>query len=150
MLQSCMRNCRSLARLGVAAPQASARRFASDQETDTNSAQKIEKSVNQVILLGRAGNDAELRGTDSFPVVQFSVATQVHYQKGDETVQNTVWHRVSVFKPGLKDIVYNNLKKGQRVFVQGRLGYYEKRNPEDDTIIHKTASIIAHDVTFVS
>ncbi|KAA0192275.1 hypothetical protein HAZT_HAZT010885 [Hyalella azteca] len=102
--------------------------------------------VNQVTLLGRAGNDAEMRGTEAYPVVQFSMATHINYQKGEEMLQNTVWHRISVFRPGLRESVYQNLKKGQRVLVQGRLGYYEKRNPEDDTIIHRTASIVANDV----
>ena len=63
-----------------------------------------------------------------------------------ETVQNTVWHRVSVFRPGLRESILQNLKKGQRVLVQGRIGYLERKDPNDETIVNKTVSIVAHDV----
>ena len=39
------------------------------------SARGTEKCLNQVTLLGRVGQDPQLRGTDAHPVVTFSLAT---------------------------------------------------------------------------
>ncbi|KAK7477202.1 hypothetical protein BaRGS_00031587, partial [Batillaria attramentaria] len=75
--------------------------------------ERFEKSVNQVTLLGRVGRDAETRGSESHPVVVFSVATNNVYTKADgKTVARVEWHRVSVFKPGLREKVAALLKKG--------------------------------------
>lgn len=67
-----------------------------------------------------------------------------------DTVQNTVWHRISVFRPGLRESIYQNLKKGQRVLVQGRIGYLERKDPNDETIVNRTVSIVAHEVVLFS
>ncbi|MEQ2180584.1 hypothetical protein GOODEAATRI_002657, partial [Goodea atripinnis] len=39
--------------------------------------------------------------------------------------QKTTWHRVSVFKPGLRDVAYQYVKKGSRILVEGKLDYGE-------------------------
>ncbi|MPC55177.1 Single-stranded DNA-binding protein, mitochondrial [Portunus trituberculatus] len=102
-------------------------------------------ALNQVMLLGRVGGAPEKRGTEEHPVVTFSVATHTNYRKGDDLIQQTDWHRIAVFKPFLRESVYRYLTRGQRVMVQGRIGYLERRDPENNQLIMKTATIVAED-----
>lgn len=114
----------------------------------TQKVERLEKTVNQVLLLGRVGGNPEKRGTEQHPVVTFSMATHTNYRKGDDLIQQTDWHRIAVFKPYLRESVYRYLSKGQRVMIQGRLGYLERRDPEDNSLIMKTATIVADEVIF--
>jgi len=110
---------------------------------------RLEKTVNQVTLMGRVGGDPQLRGTTEHPVVIFSVATHnnYNYQSG-EMLQKTDWHRICVFKPYLRDSVYKYMSKGQRVYVNGRISYGEITDDQGKT--QTTTSIIADDVIFIS
>lgn len=62
-----------------------------------------------------------------------------------ELSQKTDWHRVCVFKPGLRDAVFNYLRKGQRVHVSGRISY---GSVTEDNTTKANTSIIADDVIF--
>lgn len=61
-------------------------------------------------------------------------------------MQKTDWHRICIFKPGLRDTVHGFLKKGQRVYVTGRLSYGEITNEADEKV--NVTSVIADDVIF--
>ena len=61
-------------------------------------------------------------------------------------MQRTDWHRICVFKPSLRESVYNFMKKGQRVMVNGRLSYGEVK--DDDGNARSTTAIIADEVIF--
>ncbi|CAG9091248.1 hypothetical protein JYU34_009633 [Plutella xylostella] len=112
-----------------------------------NDSQKTEKTINQVTLLGRVGADPQKRGTEERPVVNFSLATHFNYRyESGDMLQRTDWHRVSVFKPSLRDTVYNYLKKGQRVYVTGKLSYGEIKL--DDGQVRTASTVIADDVIF--
>lgn len=107
--------------------------------------QKIEKSINQVTLLGRVGGEPQKRGNDNHPVVTFSVATHTNYKYDDgNTVQRTDWHRIVVFRPNLRESVYRFMRKGQRVLIQGKLYYGEIK--DEDGKPKPTTSIVAEDV----
>jgi len=120
-------------------------------ENSKDTAAKHEKSINQVILLGRVGADPQKRGSSDHPVVIFSLATNTPYDGGDSDLlkQKTDWHRVCVFKPSLRDMVYQYMTKGNRVLVQGRISYSTMRDENGDKT-NTVTSIIANDVTFVS
>ncbi|XP_011309758.1 single-stranded DNA-binding protein, mitochondrial [Fopius arisanus] len=108
---------------------------------------KIEKTLNQVSLLGRVGADPQRRGSEEHPVVVFSMATHTNYKyDGGDYVQRTDWHRICVFKPTLRDAVYEYLKKGQRVMVNGRLSYGEIKDEAGNP--RATTAVIADDVIF--
>lgn len=83
-------------------------------------------SVNKVILVGNLGRDAELRATPGgLEVISFSVAT-TERKRDKETNQWTdqvEWHRVKMFRDTNKSrsTVHEYLKKGQKVYVEGRL-----------------------------
>lgn len=70
--------------------------------------------LNQVTLLGRVGVDPQLKGTAAHPVVTLSLATNTVTRPGDgsEMRQRTEWHRISIFKPSLRDTVYTYVRKG--------------------------------------
>lgn len=84
----------------------------------------------QIQIVGALGKDVELRymptGTG---VANLSVAANHTYKKGDETVKQTIWFRVSVF--GRQAETCNQyLHKGSKVLIIGRLNADEKGNPK--------------------
>ncbi len=83
-------------------------------------------SVNKVILIGRAGKDPEVKTTkDGKKVASFTLATN-DFSKDKEN-QKTQWHNITLWE-GLAGVAEQYLKKGQEVYVEGRISYeeYEK------------------------
>ena len=80
-------------------------------------------SVNKVILLGRLGQDPELKYTPSGAAVcNFSLATSETWNdknSGQKQVR-TEWHRVVVWGK-LAELCNQYLAKGRQAFVEGRL-----------------------------
>ncbi|KAG8196453.1 hypothetical protein JTE90_012277 [Oedothorax gibbosus] len=108
----------------------------------------LEKSVNKVTLMGRVGIDPQLRGSESKPCVIFTLATNTNYKyESGEIQQKTDWHKVTVFKPYLRDIVLDNLKKGSRVYVDGRILYGEFTDSNGK--LHSSTSIVANEIIFL-
>ncbi len=79
-------------------------------------------SVNKVIILGNLGNDPEVRYTsDERAIANISIATSSRYKdRSGEFKENTEWHRV-IFFNRLAEVVRDYLKKGQSVYVEGKL-----------------------------
>lgn len=81
-------------------------------------------SVNKVMLVGNVGKDPEIRRTpDGTPVASFSVATSDRWRDKatGERKERTEWHNVVVFNEQLAGIVDRYVKKGSRVYVEGKL-----------------------------
>jgi len=79
------------------------------------------RTVNRVTLLGNLGNDAELKHTPSgIAVCTFSVATQwrIKNRETGDWKEETDWHRIVYWR---SDKVAPYLKKGQPVYIEGRL-----------------------------
>jgi len=78
-------------------------------------------SLNKIMLIGNLGQDAENRFTTSnVSVTSFSLATTHSYKgKDGNWVEETTWHNVVSFS--LSDYMKDNLKKGRKFFVEGRL-----------------------------
>ncbi|KAG7206596.1 hypothetical protein KM043_000280 [Ampulex compressa] len=113
----------------------------------TREAPSIEKTLNQVTLLGRVGAEPQQRGSSDHPVVIFSLATHTNYKYDNgEYVQRTDWHKVCVFRPYLRESVFHHLKKGQRVLINGRLTYGEFKDDEGNS--KPSTAIVAEDVIF--
>ena len=82
-------------------------------------------SVNKVILLGNCGRDPEIRYLPSGQAVaNVSVATSSRRKDKNtgESIEDTQWHRVT-FYDRLAEIVGEYVKKGQPIYVEGRLKY---------------------------
>ena len=79
-------------------------------------------NLNQIILIGRAGTDPEMRRTPSgTPVTNFRLAVSNNRRdaKGEWT-EDTEWFTVTAWERQAES-VNQYLAKGRRVFVDGRL-----------------------------
>jgi len=79
------------------------------------------KSVNKVILVGCLGHDPEVKDTAKVKMARLSIATNTSVK--DDTghwEERAEWHSVILWDR-LADIAEQYLKKGSRVYVEGRL-----------------------------
>lgn len=78
--------------------------------------------VNKVILIGNLGADPEIRHLENGSVVaNFNIATTESYtNKKGERIEQTEWHRIELWE-GLARIAQEHLKKGNQVYIEGRL-----------------------------
>lgn len=99
-------------------------------------------SVNKVIILGNLGRDPETRFSgNNLQITSMSVAT-TSYRRSAETqerVEETEWHRVVLFGRQA-EIAQQYLKKGSRVYLEGRL---RTRKWEKDGQTHYSTEILA-------
>lgn len=79
-------------------------------------------SVNKVILVGRLGQNPEVRYTPSgSAVANFSVATNEAWtDKSGQKQERTEWHRIVVWGK-LAELCSKYLEKGRQCYVEGRL-----------------------------
>lgn len=87
------------------------------------------KSVNKVILLGNVGRDPEIRSTGGGTMVaSFGLATSERYKDQQGNFQErTEWHNIVAYAR-LAEIIRDYVKKGSKLFIEGRL---TTRNWED-------------------
>jgi single-strand DNA-binding protein len=80
------------------------------------------KDLNKVMLIGRLGQDPELKYTQSgIAVVKFSLATSQQWKDQDGNTQDkTEWHNVVAWRR-LAEICAEYLKKGSKVYLEGAL-----------------------------
>jgi single-strand DNA-binding protein len=78
-------------------------------------------SLNKVMLIGNLGKDSETRfTTNNVSVTSFTMATTHSYKgKDGNWVNETTWHNVVSFS--LSDYMKENLKKGKKFYVEGRI-----------------------------
>ncbi len=84
----------------------------------------MSRSLNKVMLIGNLGADPEIRSTaGGARVATLSIATsrQWNSQSG-ERQEKTEWHRVVLWS-GLADLADKYMKKGDRIYVEGRIEY---------------------------
>jgi single-strand DNA-binding protein len=82
------------------------------------------------MLIGNLGRDAETRFTNNnVSVTNFSLATTHSYKgKDGDWVNETTWHNITGFN--LSDYFKENLKKGKKFYVEGRLTKREYTDKE--------------------
>lgn len=106
-------------------------------------------SVNKAILVGRLGQDPELRYTPSgAPVCNFSVATSESWvDKAGQKQEKTEWHRIVVWGK-LAELCNQYLTKGRQAYIEGSL---QTRSWEDSNSGQKkyTTEINARTVQFL-
>ena len=71
-------------------------------------------SLNKVLLIGRLGNDPEIKQMQNGKsVARLSVATSESWKDKNtgEKKEKTEWHRVVIFNEGLVSVVQKYLKK---------------------------------------
>lgn len=82
------------------------------------------RGLNKVMLIGRLGADPEPRTIgDGVTVLNLSMATSESYKAADGTpVEKTQWHRL-VFWRKAAEIVAQYTKKGDQLYVEGKVEY---------------------------
>jgi single-strand DNA-binding protein len=81
-------------------------------------------SVNKVILVGNLGADPEVRSfQNGGKVVNLRIATSESWRdkNSGERKENTQWHSVAIFNENLARVAEQYLKKGSKVYVEGKL-----------------------------
>jgi single-strand DNA-binding protein len=98
----------------------------------------MSRSLNKVTLIGNLGADPEVRSTTGGNrVATFSLATSRSWSgpSGDKQ-EKTEWHRCVVWNSKastLADIVERYLKKGDKIYVEGRIEYRQWQDKENQT-----------------
>jgi single-strand DNA-binding protein len=104
------------------------------------------KSLNKVTLIGNLGKDPELSYTPSgVAVAKFSVATGERWKDQEGNVQeHTEWHNIVAWRK-LAEICGQYLKKGSKVYLEGKL---QTRSWDDKNtgVKRYTTEIIADDL----
>jgi single-strand DNA-binding protein len=97
-------------------------------KNDSPSVYFTEKTMlNKVMLIGNLGADPEIRYLSSGETVtNINIATSRRWKDKNtgEQRENTEWHRITFFNSGnfkLAEIAGEYLKKGSKVYVEGRL-----------------------------
>lgn len=82
----------------------------------------MSRGLNKVILIGHLGKDPELRYTpNGTAVCNFSLATTEKYKADDGNwVDKTEWHNIVAWRK-LAETCSNYLKKGSKVYLEGKL-----------------------------
>lgn len=81
-------------------------------------------SVNKVILVGNLGQDPESRSfQNGGKVVNLRIATSESWKDRNtgERKEKTEWHSVAIFSEGLAGVAERFLRKGSKVYVEGKL-----------------------------
>jgi single-strand DNA-binding protein len=107
------------------------------------------KSVNKVILVGNLGKDPEVKYTPSgTPVAKFSLATNERYKdKNGEWQDRTEWHSIVAWQR-LAEIVGEYVKKGSKLYIEGRLQTSSWEDKQSGEKKYRT-EIIAQDLVLL-
>src|SRR5277367_4307009 len=108
------------------------------------------KSVNKVILLGNVGKEPEFKMLPSGQgVANFSIATTESYKdKSGERQEKTEWHNLVAYAK-LAEIVRDYVKKGSKLYVEGRITTRSWDDKESGKKVYRT-EIVMSDLSLLS
>ncbi len=103
--------------------------------------------VNRVILIGNLGKDPDIITFDNgVKKASFPLATSESYKnKEGNRVDQTEWHNIVMWR-GLADIAERYLRKGNQIYVEGRL---RTRSWEQDGIKKYITEIFTDNMTML-
>lgn len=107
-------------------------------------------TVNKVILIGNLGKDPEVRHLENgASVANFSIATSESYtdKTSGEKKENTDWHDIVVWR-GLAEVAEKYLRKGMKIYVEGRLKKRSWQDKEGQT--RYTTEVVADQLTILT
>ena len=98
----------------------------------------MSRSLNKVMLIGNLGSDPEVRSTTGGNrVATFSLATSRSWNDASGAKQEkTEWHRCVVWNSKvstLADIVERYVKKGDKLYIEGRIEYRQWQDKDGQT-----------------
>ena len=104
------------------------------------------RGVNKVIIVGNLGQDPEVRFMpNGGAVANFTVATSETWKdkQTGENKEKTEWHRIVIYQR-LAEIAGEYLKKGSKVFIEGRLQTRKWQNQQG--VDQYTTEIVANEM----
>lgn len=107
-------------------------------------------SVNKVILIGNLGRDPEIKKLENgATLASFSIATSESYKDkvSGKKIENTDWHDVVLWR-GLAELAEKFLKKGMKIYVEGRLKKRSWQDREGNT--RYNVEVIGDEMTILS
>ena len=96
----------------------------------------MSRGINKVILIGNLGQDPDVRYTpNGNAVVNLSMATDESYKDKNtqQVVPKTEWHRIVIFGK-LAEIAGQYLRKGSKVYIEGKLQTRKWQNKEGQDV----------------
>jgi single-strand DNA-binding protein len=111
---------------------------------------KMAKSVNKVFLLGNVGKDPEIKSTAGGTMVaNFTLATSDRQKDAQGNWQDrTEWHNLVAFTR-LAEIVRDYVKKGSKLFIEGKIQTRSWDDKESGQKRYRT-EIIVNDLSLLS
>ena len=109
----------------------------------------MSNGLNKVLIIGNLGSDPEIKYTSSgSAVANLSIATSERWKDRNtgEQKEQVEWHRVVLFSR-LAEIAGEYLKKGSKVFVEGKLQTRDWEDAEGKK--RYTTEVIAREMTML-
>ena len=106
-------------------------------------------NVNKVILVGNLGQDPAVRYMENgASKATFSLATNEVYKNRDsERVTQTQWHNIVLWR-GAADIADKYLRKGDPVYIEGKLTYRSYDDKEGNK--RSITEVVAREIVLLS
>ncbi|MEJ2412944.1 MAG: single-stranded DNA-binding protein [Anaerolineales bacterium] len=102
------------------------------------------RGLNKVLLIGRLGQDPEMRYTPSGkPLTKFQLAVNRSWTTDGEKKTETEWFNIVAWGK-LAEICNQYLKKGQQVYIDGRL--HTRYWQDDEGANHSTVEVITQEM----
>lgn len=116
----------------------------------TGEGKNMAKSVNKVILLGNVGKDPETRSTAGGTLVaNFSIATNERQKDAQGNWSDrTEWHNLVAYAK-LAEIVRDYVKKGSKLYIEGRLNTRNWEDKDTKKKVYRT-EIVIEDLSLLS
>ncbi len=107
------------------------------------------RGLNKVMLIGRLGQEPEMRYTPSGrPLTKFQLATNRSWKSADgEKKTETEWFNVVAWGK-LAEICNQYLSKGQQVYIEGRLHTRQWQDEEGSN--HSSVEVIAQEMLMLN
>lgn len=104
--------------------------------------------INKVILVGNLGKDPEVRHLEGgASVARFTLATNDSYKdKSGTRIERTEWHNIAAWR-GMAEMAEKYLKKGQQVYVEGKLRTRQYQDKDQQT--KYITEIVADEITML-
>ncbi len=105
-------------------------------------------SVNKVILIGNLGKDPEVRHLEGgVAVARFPLATSETFKdKNGQRQEKTEWHNIVLWR-GLAEVAEKYLRKGQSVFIEGKIRTSQYQDKEGNQ--RYSTEIVADNMTML-
>jgi len=106
-------------------------------------------SVNKVILIGNLGKDPEVRHLEGgVAVARFPLATSETFKdKSGQRQEKTEWHNIVLWR-GLAEVAEKYLRKGQSVFIEGKIRTSQYQDKEGNQ--RYSTEIVADNMTMLT